>query len=380
MVVNPAGLRPRIPVLAGDAGTKITALATVLAFFQWRNPRAGAMKGTISREATGLLAFAGLLMAGFGAPLCELARRALDGEVYLYVLVIPFVSAYLVCLKRGELAFVGSERSPKWGLVPGVLGGLLVGGYWWAARSGWKAEPDDYLALMTLSFVLLFWCGCFVLLGRETLRRVAFAVAFLVFMVPLPVAARQGIEGFFQRGSADAAEALFRLSGMPVLRQGTEFHLPGFALDVAPQCSGVHSSLVLFVLSCLAGYLFLKSPWRRAVLTLAVIPLGIVRNGVRIVLIGQLCVRVGPSMIHSWIHHRGGPLFFALSLVPFFLLLYVLRRSESRNPPKGNGVGPTLRRGRRAEFVGLLNIMTDCEFCARVRRRQATESGQTRCG
>jgi hypothetical protein len=33
-------------------------------------------------------------------------------------------------------------------------------------------------------------------------------------------------------------------------------------------------------------------------------------------------------MIDSPIHHQGGPLFFALSLIPFFLLLLFLRKSE----------------------------------------------------
>jgi hypothetical protein len=35
-------------------------------------------------------------------------------------------------------------------------------------------------------------------------------------------------------------------------------------------------------------------------------------------------------MIHSWIHRHGGPVFFALSLVPFFALLLLLRKSELR--------------------------------------------------
>ena len=33
-------------------------------------------------------------------------------------------------------------------------------------------------------------------------------------------------------------------------------------------------------------------------------------------------------MIDSTIHHRGGPFFFALSLIPQFLLLWWLRRQE----------------------------------------------------
>jgi exosortase/archaeosortase family protein len=59
-----------------------------------------------------------------------------------------------------------------------------------------------------------------------------------------------------------------------------------------------------------------------------VIPLAIVRNAFRILVIGLLCVHVGPQMIDSIIHRRGGPLFFALSLGPLFLLLVWLRRQE----------------------------------------------------
>ena len=61
-----------------------------------------------------------------------------------------------------------------------------------------------------------------------------------------------------------------------------------------------------------------------------VIPLGILRNGFRILVIGLLCVHVGPQMIDSTIHHQGGPFFFALSLVPLLLLLWWLRRQEQR--------------------------------------------------
>jgi exosortase/archaeosortase family protein len=61
-----------------------------------------------------------------------------------------------------------------------------------------------------------------------------------------------------------------------------------------------------------------------------VIPLGLLRNGFRVWVIGELCVRIGPQMIDSPIHHRGGPVFFVLSLVPLFLLLLYLSKCELR--------------------------------------------------
>ena len=69
---------------------------------------------------------------------------------------------------------------------------------------------------------------------------------------------------------------------------------------------------------------------RRAALVSAVIPLAILRNGFRIFVIGSLCVQIGPTMIHSIIHRRGGPIFFTLSLIPLFLFLWLLQRGETR--------------------------------------------------
>jgi exosortase/archaeosortase family protein len=59
-----------------------------------------------------------------------------------------------------------------------------------------------------------------------------------------------------------------------------------------------------------------------------VIPLALLRNGFRVFVLGELCTHIGPQMIDTPIHHQGGPLFFALSLIPFFLLLVWLRKSE----------------------------------------------------
>ena len=217
---------------------------------------------------------------------------------------------------------------------PLFVGLAALGAYWQAVRSGWKPPIEDYLATMVLSFLSLLIGGACLCLGKQTLRVVAFPAAFLVFMVPFPVFLREGIESFFQHGSAEAAQALFTLSGTSFFRQDMSFQLPGFSLQVAPECSGIHSSLVLFITSLLAGHLFLKSPWKRAVLTLAVIPLALLRNGFRIVTIGELCVHVSPDMINSYIHRRGGPIFFVLSLVPFFLLLLVLRKLDGRKRRK----------------------------------------------
>jgi exosortase len=160
------------------------------------------------------------------------------------------------------------------------------------------------------------------------MRAAAFPLAFLAFMIPLPDAAVDALERALVAASADAAEMFFWVSGTPVFRQGNTLTLPGMVLEVVQECSGIRSTVVLFITSVLASHLFLKSSWRRVALVAFVIPLGILRNGFRILVVGLLCVHIGPHMSESFIHRRGGPIFFVLSLIPLLALLGWLRRGD----------------------------------------------------
>jgi len=278
-----------------------------------------------------VLAAVVLALAGcFGVPLYDLVRYAAPSELYSHILLIPFISLYLIWLRRGKLA-LDSAPARRLAWFPAVTGLAALGGFWLGVSCGWRPAMVDYLAWMTFSFLAFLVGAGFLLLGLETLRRIAFPLAFLAFMIPFPTVVRGWIDTFFQYGSAEAARACFWAAGMPVEQQGLVFQLPGTALQIAEECSGIHSSLVLFITSLLAGHLLLRSASRRALLALAVVPLALLRNGFRVFVIGELCVNISPRMIDSPIHHQGGPLFFVLSLVPFSLLLFFLRRCESRH-------------------------------------------------
>jgi len=290
-------------------------------------------------KGRGFLLAITVLLICFCKPLYDLARFAEGSELYSYILLIPFISGYLLWLRRPNLPGP-SEPARKLGMLLCAGGSVMLAFYLFTIRSVPGLNTEDALAWTTFSFLLFLFGVSASFLGRNTLRSEAFPIGFLIFMVPLPVLLMDWIVSFLQYSSAATANVMFKLIGTPVFNNGVEFKLPGMTLLVAPECSGIHSTMVLFIVSVIAGYLFLRSPWKRTFLTLVVIPLAILRNGFRIFTIGELCVHVGPHMIDSPIHHRGGPIFFALSLVPFFLLLYFFRRSDSRklrgaNPKTG---------------------------------------------
>jgi exosortase C (VPDSG-CTERM-specific) len=282
-------------------------------------------------SARNLLFATFVLILCFAKPLFDLLRFALKSDLFSHVLLIPFISGYLVWIQKSSLSTSGKpSRRPAFAFfAAGVL--VLLGG-WLRSRSGVVSPGHDNLTWMVLSLVLFFAGACFYCLPADLVRRLAFPLGFLVFMVPFPGVVVSWIEGLLQYASAMVADFFFSITGTSFFRDGLIFQLPGIRIQVAPECSGIHSSLVLFITSLLAGHLFLVSPWKRALLAFAVIPLGILRNAFRIWTIGQLCIHISPSMIHSPIHEHGGPLFFVLSLVPFTLLLLWLRRSERPHP------------------------------------------------
>ena len=270
-----------------------------------------------------------LLLAAFGQPLLGLANYAAHSALHSHILLIPFVSAYLLYIRRDQLpkTLVTDVPLAVVSLAAGL--GVLVLIYWLDFVRQ-RPSDNDRFALLTLSFLCFLAAGGFFFFGRGWMRAAAFPLAYLIFMVPMPDAMADALESASKYASAEVANVLFHLSGTPFLRAGLIFQLPNITIEVAQECSGIRSSWVLLMTSILAANLFLRTRWRRFALVAFGIPLAILRNGFRILVIGLLCVNVGPQMIHSLIHRRGGPVFFALSLIPLFLLLWWLRKGDVR--------------------------------------------------
>ncbi|MGI9087619.1 MAG: archaeosortase/exosortase family protein [Chthoniobacterales bacterium] len=289
------------------------------------SPRAGARRLTIAFAATAAL------IVAFLKPLYALVLYAAGSDVHSHILLVPIISAYLIYLLAGQLPRPGRP------VVLGALGCGLCALLAFACTmeslgifSG--LSLNDHLTFTTLSFVGSLAAMGFLVLGGKWMAAAAFPMSFLFFMVPLPDAVVTALETASKYASAEAASWFFDLAGVPYVRDSLLFGLPGITIEVAQECSGIRSSLVLIITSLLAAYLFLRSPWRRFLLVAFVIPLGVLRNGFRIATIGWLCVHRGPHMIHSPIHKQGGPIFFALSLIPLFLFLWWLRRNEQTRP------------------------------------------------
>jgi len=234
-----------------------------------------------------------MLLAAFAHPLLVLARYAAGSQLFSYILLVPFVSAYLLYLRRDQL--------PKDYFLDLSLGiaflacGLSVLVFSYGLDLAGRAPAiGDRLTLLTISFLCCLAAGGFFFFGRAWMQAAAFPLAYLIFMVPMPDAMADALESASKYASAEVANLLFHLSGTPFLRAGNIFALPNITIEVAQECSGIRSSWVLLMTSILAANLFLKTSWRRFALVAFVIPLAILRIGFGVIVIGVLCVNVGP--------------------------------------------------------------------------------------
>jgi exosortase len=265
-------------------------------------------------------------------PLLDLLRKTRTSEYYSHIVLIPAVSAYLIFRRRREM-FRGTASAHPWGIAALAAGlGLFIAGR--ALISG----PDVRASLTTLG-ALLFWCGAYlVLYGKNGSRRAVFPLAFLAFAVPIPVLAVEKVIAFLVADSTYMTRLLFTAFRVPFVQDGPVFFLPGVSIKVAQECSGIRSSLALLVTTVLAGQLVLKKPGSRVLMALAVLPVAVFKNAVRIVTLYLMSYFIDMRIIKGgFLHRSGGFIFFGLGLAVLASVLWLLKNGENAHSTNRGG-------------------------------------------
>lgn len=285
------------------------------------------VNGYFIRRRVVLFAVLCLLPGAFLWPeLYRLSGLVLNDGNYSHIPLIPAISVYFVYTWR-DLIFGRFGHAWKSGSTLVLLGTtpLLL-----ARVNAFNLIATNQNSLLIFGLVLL-WLGMFLLcFGLQAFRTALFPLLFLFFMVPIPQPLLTNIIIFLQKYSSDCAAWMFQLMGVPFLRHGFDFALPGVTIRVAEECSGIRSTLALVIVSVLAGKLFLENPWHRFILCVFVIPISIAKNGFRIAFLSTMAIYVNPSFLTGPLHHRGGIVFFAIGLVPFFLIVKFLQSREGQ--------------------------------------------------
>jgi exosortase len=250
-----------------------------------------------------------------------LARIWLSVDYYSHGFLVPLFALW-AAHQRGHLRTQGAlVREPR-GIA---LLALAIGIYALGLVSGSPALQGVALVAAVASGVLYLW-------GREHLRALAFPVAFLLFMVPLPASWLNPLIVELQLLVSSAALGLLRAVDFSIARAGNVLLLPGDqSLFVSEACSGITSLVVLTPLAVALAYLTERSWGRRLAIVAAAVPAAMLGNLVRVLVTAVAAYAYGTERAtNNALHEFAGLLTFALSC----LLLI--------------GVGPLLRLLSRA--------------------------------
>ena len=247
-------------------------------------------------------------------------------EFSSHVLLIPVLSLYLLYMER-RVVFREVRSSLALGSALILTGAAL---YWSAMVHASLQGPAEFLPGSTLAMVVIWMGGFLICYGFRAWRAAAFPLFFLLLMVPLPEQVLARTIYFLQEGSTSLSFFLFKLVGTPAFRQGFLISVPGQTIEVAKECSGIRSSIALFITCLLAAHLFLRTPWKILLFVVLVLPVSIVKNAIRIVTLTLLSIHVDPGFLRGNLHHDGGFFFFLLALAILFPVLLLLQKSEQR--------------------------------------------------
>jgi exosortase len=279
------------------------------------------------------IAFLGFLVvssAAFYKLLIELVTFSLDHEYCSHILLIPFISAFLIYMNRDAI-----KNSLSWWPAGALLILPAIPVFIWAFARKATLEPNDFLTAITFSIICVWISGFAVCFGMRAVRAAIFPLSLLLLMIPLPTFALDAATRYLQQGSTEITWWLLQAVGEPSLKEGFLIHLPKLTIFVAEECSGIRSSVALFITCLLAAHMMLKSNWRRTIFVLLTFPVALIKNGIRIATLVLLSTHVDMRFMTSSLHRDGGFVFFGIALLLMFPVLKLLQRNDTRPDVSG---------------------------------------------
>ena len=245
-----------------------------------------------------------LLAAAFAANLQHFVYTWRTDDNYSHGFLVPLIALYFAreAMLRGPItpsrgAWIGAPL-----IVIAMLGKLAT-----------VFVPIGIVS--DLAFLLALAGTCSWLLGRRGLVRFAFALAFLAFMVPLPIPLYAALASPLQLTVSRIASGLLNALGIPVLCQGNMMTLPGdVRMFVAEACSGMRQLTGFLALTTAVAWLGNRPSWYRAILVASSIPIAMTANVIRVVLTGWIMYRLDPRYAAGTFHTFEGLLLMGLGL------------------------------------------------------------------
>ena len=267
------------------------------------------MKTVRTHTLGAALALAAAMAWVYGGLMVALARQWANDDNYSHGFFVIPLAAFFVWERRDAL-----RRAQ---VRPGAAGLVLIGASLVVLVAG-RLGAELFLTRVSLVGViagttLYVW-------GREHLRVLAFPIAFLLLMIPLPAIIFNRIALPLQLLASRVGETVIAAAGIPVLREGNVLQLPTRNLEVAEACSGIRSLVSLLMLGIVLGYFTEKRTGARVLIALAAVPIAIAANAARVAGTGLASELISPAVAEGFFHTFSGWLMFVVAFAGLMLV------------------------------------------------------------
>jgi exosortase B len=239
----------------------------------------------------------------------RLASDYWRSDEYAHGPIVLAMSLWLVWRSREALIGAAGQRQLGTGAAL-LLFGLL----------SYVLGRSQDIPLMEAGSQLPVLAGAVVLMrGPDALRRLAPAIFFLLFLVPLPGLIIDPLTGHLKQYVSAIAQNALYLAGYPIGRSGVTLIIGPYQLLVADACSGLHSLFSMASVGLL--YIYLTSDRNRmrdAVLIAGLLPIGFAANVVRVMVLVLVTYHFGDEAGQGFIHGFSGILLFAVGMLLLF--------------------------------------------------------------
>ncbi len=259
-----------------------------------------------------------LWVAAFYPLYPELVREWLNNSDNSHAFIVPLIALYFVWQRKNALQLTPVATS-KWG---GWLLGLSLFVYI-VSSAGGLAFPARVAMVVSL-FGLVWFC-----LGKEFIQKLAFPIAFLLFIVPVPYSLISLVSLPLQLMATKASAALIGNCSIPVYREGNMLYFMQTQLEVAEACSGIRSIMTLIMISLIFCFLSRDGWWRRAILVIAAIPIAITANILRVTGTGVLANFYGDRVARGFLHEFSGIAIFVFGFAVLFAVFFLVNRKTT---------------------------------------------------
>ena len=212
-------------------------------------------------------------------------------DEYSHGFLIPFISLYIIWQKREALKRLVIKPNMVGGIILTLVGCALMA----AGHVSGTATPQEVATIIIIPG--LVW----MLLGTAYLKALAFPLAYLVFMVPILDFVIVRLHEPSQLFTAMVAGKLLQIMQIPVHQESVSLFLPSVTLEVANSCSGVRFLISIIAIGIPVAYFTQKTLFRRTLLVVLAVVVGILTNPVRVALIG-VWAYYGGEVVHGPMH------------------------------------------------------------------------------